>query len=172
MTPNLPTSTQARALMVATYQNRGIPAQIPKPIPTPIQTRRNFSKGSPYPPMLPPTSHISKPGSKSPYITLYNIPHRIHGPKQGNPFQNTKTNSQPSPLETTHSEKDNPNPQILFSNPPKFKSEPKPPNITHLKIPHRSHVPKQGNPCSKSKTKSQPLLDKMNQLEKDPPTPP
>ena len=49
---------------------------------------------------------------------------------------------------------------------------PKPPNINPSKSPHGSHVPKQGNPCPNSKTKSQTLQNKMTQSEKDPQTPP
>ena len=109
------------------------------------------------PPKLPSISLSSKPDSKSPNITLSESPHRSHSPKQINPYPNSKTNSHPSLDDMTNSEKDPPNPPPPPLTFPMSKSDPKPPNITPSKIPYGSHVPKQGNPCPNSKTKSQPL---------------
>ena len=106
---------------------------------------------------LPMTYSTSTSDSETPNITLYKSPHRSHGPKQGNPCPDSKTNSQPSLAETTNSVKYCLSLPIPPLTPPMVRYDPKPPIITLYEIPHGSHGTKQGNPCSKFKTRSQPL---------------
>ena len=129
------------------------------------------------PPKLPPTSPMHKPDSKSPNITLCESPHRSHGLNQGDPFPNSKNNSRPSLLETTHpirpnskikshpsldetnhSEQDHPKTPTLPLTYPMSKYDTKPPNITLCKSPHGSHVPKQGNPAQTPKPSLSPFI--------------
>ena len=62
------------------------------------------------PPISPSTSPMSKYDPKPTNITLRESPHEIHGPKQGNPFPNSKTKSQPLHNKTTDLENDPPTP--------------------------------------------------------------
>ena len=102
---------------------------------------------------------IAKP--KPTNITPIASPHGSHGPKQGNPSPNAK--NKPSLAETPHSENDHPILPAYSSTSPMSKYEPKPPKITLCESPDGIYGLKQGNPFPNSKTKSQPLPNKMTQ---------
>ena len=68
-------------------------------------------KDTPTPFNIPQTPFTYNSNPNSTFITLYESPHRIHGPKQGTPCPNYKLNSQYDLAEKTHSEKDHQSPQ-------------------------------------------------------------
>ena len=124
------------------------------------------------PPKPPQKFPISKPDPKFPNTTLCEIPHWIHGPKQGNYRSNSKTNSQTPPEETNLSANNQPTSPYLPPVSPISKSKTNLPNLTLREISHGSHGLKQGNPCPNPKTNSHPHPDKTTILVKDHPIPP
>ena len=124
----------------------------------------------------PPISSLTLPTNKyypkPPRITPIDSRNGNHGQKQGTLCPNPKTKSQSLHNKTTQSEKHPSNPHKLPSTSPTSKLDPKPPNTTLYESPHRSHVPKQGNPCPNSKTNTYPSLAQTTLLVKYHPTPP
>ena len=124
----------------------------------------------------PPISSLTLPTNKyypkPPRITPIDSRNGNHGQKQGTLCPNPKTKSQSLHNKTTQSEKHPSNPHKLPSTSTTSKLDPKPPNTTLYESPHRSHVPKQGNPCPNSKTKGQPFPEKTTQPVQESPNPP
>ena len=92
---------------------------------------------------------------KPPIITLCDIPHGIHGLKQGNPCPNSKIKSQSIPNNMTQSKEDPTEPPNIPMTYSMSIPDSKSPNITLGKSPHEIHCPKQGNKCPNPKRKSQ-----------------
>ena len=112
---------------------------------------------------------MPKPNPKLPNIILCEIPHKRPGPREGDPFQNSTSNSQPPPDVKTRLVKDHPPPP---STSPISKPDPNVPNITLCESPHGSHISKQGNPRPNYKTNPQPPPDETTPIEEYDPNPP
>ena len=107
------------------------------------------------PPIPPSPSPMIKANPKPPSINPIESPHGSHGPEQGNPCPSSKTKSHPPSEKTTQPVKDPSNPPKLPRTPSSSKSDINSPFVTLCESPHRSHGPKQGNPCSNYKYNSQ-----------------